>query len=126
MSDALIVSACRTAIGTAFKGTLAQTSAFDLAHAVVDASEPTAFDVYQNGEHGGVLQAAITPLQQLNARAATMARQMAADAEAARAAAAQATLSAIAPSAQAAAPAPASRAPASGPVPYNSVAQAAD
>lgn len=91
--------------------------------AVVDASEPAAFDVYLNGEHGGVLQAAITPLQQLNARAGTMARQMAADAEAARAAAAQATLAVVAPSAQAATTVPAQRAPTSGPVPYNSVAQ---
>jgi len=35
MTDAVIVSACRTAIGTSFKGTLAETSAFDLADAVV-------------------------------------------------------------------------------------------
>ena len=35
MPDAVIVSACRTAIGTAFKGTLTETSAFDLADAVV-------------------------------------------------------------------------------------------
>ena len=35
MSDAVIVSACRTAIGTAFKGTLTETSAFDLADAVL-------------------------------------------------------------------------------------------
>ena len=35
MTDAVIVSACRTAIGTAFKGTLTETSAFDLADAVV-------------------------------------------------------------------------------------------
>ncbi|MDQ1698064.1 MAG: acetyl-CoA C-acetyltransferase [Frankiaceae bacterium] len=35
MSDAVIVSACRTAIGTAFKGTLTETTAFDLADAVV-------------------------------------------------------------------------------------------
>jgi acetyl-CoA acyltransferase len=61
VSDALIVSACRTAIGTAFKGTLAQTSAFDLAHAVVDASvarsgvDPGAFDDVVLGEsmYGG-------------------------------------------------------------------------
>jgi acetyl-CoA C-acetyltransferase len=33
--DAVIVSACRTAIGTAFKGTLTETTAFDLADAVV-------------------------------------------------------------------------------------------
>jgi len=33
--DTVIVSACRTAIGTAFKGTLTETTAFDLADAVV-------------------------------------------------------------------------------------------
>jgi len=33
--EAVIVAACRTAIGTAYKGTLVDTSAFDLAHAVV-------------------------------------------------------------------------------------------
>jgi len=36
--DAVIVSACRTAIGTAFKGTLTETTAFDLADAVVGES----------------------------------------------------------------------------------------
>jgi acetyl-CoA acetyltransferase family protein len=35
MTDAVIVSACRTAIGTSFKGTLTETTAFDLADAVV-------------------------------------------------------------------------------------------
>lgn len=35
MSDVVLVSACRTAIGTAFKGTLTETTAYDLAHAVV-------------------------------------------------------------------------------------------
>ena len=35
MPEAVIVAACRTAIGTAYKGTLVDTSAFDLAHAVV-------------------------------------------------------------------------------------------
>lgn len=35
MTDAVIVSACRTAIGTALKGTLVDTNAFDLAEAVV-------------------------------------------------------------------------------------------
>ncbi|WP_181778907.1 thiolase family protein [Pseudonocardia pini] len=38
MPDAVVVSACRTAIGTYRKGTLADTSAFDLAHTVVGAS----------------------------------------------------------------------------------------
>jgi acetyl-CoA acetyltransferase family protein len=35
MPDAVIVSACRTAIGTAFKGTLSEATGFDLADAVV-------------------------------------------------------------------------------------------
>ncbi|GGL12447.1 thiolase family protein [Nocardia jinanensis] len=35
MTDAVIVSACRTAVGTAYKGTLSETSAFDLAEPVV-------------------------------------------------------------------------------------------
>jgi acetyl-CoA acetyltransferase family protein len=38
MSDAVIVSACRTAIGTARKGTLTETDAMALARAVVDES----------------------------------------------------------------------------------------
>ncbi len=38
MSDAVIVSACRTAIGTAGKGTLADTDASVLARAVVEES----------------------------------------------------------------------------------------
>jgi len=69
--------------------------------ATVDVSDPTAFDVYLNGEYVGPLAAAQTPLSQLNARARTQAdaqaRQSAAEesarvrrAEAAAAAAAQA------------------------------------
>ena len=38
MTEAVIVSACRTPIGTAFKGTLTETTAFDLAEAVVTES----------------------------------------------------------------------------------------
>ena len=38
MPEAVVVAACRTAIGTAYKGTLVDTSAFDLAHAVVSES----------------------------------------------------------------------------------------
>ena len=38
VTDAVIVSACRTAIGTAMKGTLTETTAFDLADAVVSES----------------------------------------------------------------------------------------
>ena len=41
MPDAVIVSALRTPIGTARKGTLRDTSAFDLAHHVVsEAAKP--------------------------------------------------------------------------------------
>ncbi|MBW0106727.1 thiolase family protein [Pseudonocardia sp. KRD291] len=38
MPDAVVVSACRTAIGTFRKGSLADTSALDLAHTIVEAS----------------------------------------------------------------------------------------
>ena len=62
--------------------------------AVVDVSEPSAFDVYLNGEHGGALQTALTPLAVLNTRAQGLARQAAAEVAArttaARAAAVQA------------------------------------
>lgn len=50
--------------------------------ATVDVSDPAAFDVYLNGEHGGVLPAVLTPLAQLNGRADQMAREMAAQAQA--------------------------------------------
>ncbi|RZJ25521.1 MAG: helix-turn-helix domain-containing protein [Brevundimonas sp.] len=74
--------------------------------AIIDASEFAAFDIYLNGEHGGVLTTEHTPLAQLNARAQTLARQAAAEvaarAEAARQAA-QAQLQAV----SAPAPAPA-------------------
>ena len=62
--------------------------------ATIDVSDPTAFDVYLNGEHGGALTGVLTPLSQLNARAAALARQtaaqMQAEAVAAQAAAARA------------------------------------
>lgn len=60
--------------------------------ATLDVSDPTAFDVYLNGEHGGGLAGPQTPLAQLNTRALTIAHQIAAEnarVEAARAAAAQ-------------------------------------
>ncbi len=53
-------------------------------NAVVDASEPTAIDVYLNGEHGGQLELPITPLKTLSDRATALARQAAADVEARR------------------------------------------
>jgi cytoskeleton protein RodZ len=58
--------------------------------ATVDVSDPAAFDVYLNGEHGGALAAKVSPLSQLNARAAALARQTAAQVDAAQAAATRA------------------------------------
>ncbi len=63
--------------------------------ATIDVSDPAAFDVYLNGESGGGLTAVLTPLSQLNARAASLASQtaaqMQAEALAAQAAAVRAT-----------------------------------
>ncbi|MES2833479.1 MAG: helix-turn-helix domain-containing protein [Pseudomonadota bacterium] len=71
--------------------------------AVVDVSDPTAFDVYLNGEHGGALQAALTPLSQLNARAQqqaqALARQAASELAARTEAAAQAAAAQASPTA---------------------------
>ena len=50
--------------------------------ATIDASKWMAFDVYLNGEHGGRLEAQLTPLTQLNSRAEALARQAAAEAAA--------------------------------------------
>lgn len=47
--------------------------------ATVDVSDPAAFDVYLNGEHGGGLATVLTPLSQLNSRADQLARQTAAE-----------------------------------------------
>ncbi len=62
--------------------------------ATIDVSDPTAFDVYLNGEHGGGLAGVLTPLNQLNTRATAMARETAArieaETQAAQAAAARA------------------------------------
>lgn len=71
MTDAMILSGCRTAIGTAYRGSLTETSAFDLAEVVVADSlrrsglEPTDVDDVVLGEGlygGGVIarHAAIT------------------------------------------------------------------
>ena len=79
--------------------------------ATVDVSDPAAFDVYLNGEHGGVLPAPQSPLGQLNARAQAAARQSEARAAAALEAQARAR-AAQAAAALAAAPAPAAPAPA--------------
>lgn len=87
MADGRVLFARQLAAGDAWRAPLG-------VQAVVDASDPSAFDVYLNGEHGGPLQAALTPLGQLNTRAQTLARQaaveVAARAEAARQAAADA------------------------------------
>ncbi|NBB64397.1 helix-turn-helix domain-containing protein [Pseudomonas sp. ODNR1LW] len=45
--------------------------------AVIDVSDPAAFDLYLNGEYGGVLPGVLTPLGQLNSRAEQAARQVA-------------------------------------------------
>ncbi len=50
--------------------------------ATIDVSDPAAFDVYLNGEHGGGLTGVLTPLSQLNARAASLASQTAAQMQA--------------------------------------------
>ena len=87
MADGRVLFARQLAAGDAWRAPLGVS-------ATVDVSDPTAFDVYLNGEHGGGLEAALTPLSQLNARAQSLARQAAAEGavrtEAARAAAARA------------------------------------
>lgn len=79
--------------------------------ATVDVSDPTAFDVYLNGEHSGVLPGPQSPLGQLNSRAQTAARQSEARAAAAAEALTRAR-AAQAAAALAAAPAPAGVPPA--------------
>lgn len=69
--------------------------------ATVDVSDPAAFDVYVNGEHGGMLTDLLTPLTQLNARAEAMARQAAAQAQAQAQAAARRTAAAAGAAGQA-------------------------
>lgn len=64
--------------------------------ATVDVSDPAAFDVYLNGEHGGALPGLLTPLSQLNSRAEAMARETAAQLAARQAAAQAAAQQAIA------------------------------
>lgn len=79
--------------------------------ATIDTPDPAAFDIYLNGEHGGVLSAPQTSLGQLNSRAQAGAR--ASEARAAAAAERRA------PAAQAAAPSPSQ-----GPRPYLEAAAA--
>lgn len=85
--------------------------------ATIDTPDPAAFDIYLNGEHGGVLPAPQSPLGTLNSRAQAAARESetrAAAAVEARARAAQAAAAAAAgpqPYAPASTPAPAPAAP---------------
>src|SRR5690606_28153140 len=63
--------------------------------ATVDTADPASFDIYLNGEHGGVLTAPQTSLSQLNSRAQASARQS--EARAAAAAEARAAPATIPP-----------------------------
>jgi len=86
MADGRVLFARQLAAGEAWRAPIG-------VQAVVDVSDPAAFDVYLNGEHGGRLEQVLTPLNQLNARAQDLARQAAAEVaartEAARQAASQ-------------------------------------
>lgn len=83
MNDGQVLFARQLAAGESWRAPVGMS-------ATIDVSDPAAFDVYLNGEHGGVLPAVLTPLAQLNTRAQQMARQMAQQAETARVAAAAA------------------------------------
>ncbi len=90
LSDGSVLFARQLAAGEAWRAPIGLSG-------TIDVSDPAAFDVYLNGEHGGALPAALTPLSQLNTRAATLARQTAAQVQAqalaAQAAAARAAAS---------------------------------
>ncbi|WP_205570754.1 helix-turn-helix domain-containing protein [Brevundimonas naejangsanensis] len=66
--------------------------------ATVDTPDPASFDIYLNGEHGGVLTAPQTPLGQLNSRAQAAARQSEVRAVAAETRARAPTIAPAAPS----------------------------
>ncbi len=68
MSDGRVLFARQLAAGEAWRAPVG-------VQAVIDVADPSAFDVYLNGEHGGRLEQALTPLSQLNRRAETLARQ---------------------------------------------------
>lgn len=106
MGDGRVLFARQLAAGEAWRAPANVT-------AVIDASDFGAFDVYLNGEHGGVLTAQQTQLSQLNARAQTLARQTAAEL-AARAEAARQTAQAQLQAVAAATPAPAPATPTGG------------
>ncbi|MFJ6025195.1 helix-turn-helix domain-containing protein [Brevundimonas sp. NPDC092305] len=76
------------------------------APATIDVSDPTAFDVYLNGEHSDDLAGLLTPLASLNARAGAQARAAAEQADIARRAEEARGAAAAAASAPAPTPAP--------------------
>ncbi|AQR60322.1 hypothetical protein BZG35_00625 [Brevundimonas sp. LM2] len=102
MADGRVLFARQLAAGAAWRAPAGVS-------AIIDVSDPAAFDVYLNGEHGGPLTGVLTPLAQLNTRAQALARQTAAqlqaEATAAQATAAQASLQAQAGTVQTAGPA---------------------
>lgn len=68
MADGRVLFARQLAAGEAWRAPIG-------VQAVIDVADPSAFDVYLNGEHGGRLEQALTPLSQLNRRAEALARQ---------------------------------------------------
>ena len=108
LSDGRVLFARQLATGEAWRAPM------DVA-ATIDVSDPTAFDIYLNGEHNGALSGVLTPLNQLNSRAAAMSRETAARLEA-QVQAAQAAAARSAAARAAAAPEP-TRAQAPSPVP---------
>ncbi|HEV7353955.1 MAG TPA: helix-turn-helix domain-containing protein [Brevundimonas sp.] len=75
LSDGRVLFARQLAAGEAWRAPIG-------VPATIDASEPALIGVYLNGESDGALPGQLTPLNQLNARAATLARQAQAQAEA--------------------------------------------
>ena len=75
MGDGRVLFARQLAAGEAWRAPMEVS-------ATVDVSEPDAFAVYMNGEYDGALNAALTPLSQLNSRAQAAARRTAAEAAA--------------------------------------------
>lgn len=104
-SDGVVLFARQMAAGEAWRAPTGLSASLDV-------SDPAAFDVYLNGEHGGTLPAKLSPLSQLNSRAAALARQVAAQAEAAQAQAARAAAARAAASTSAPAAAPTGTPPA--------------
>jgi len=68
MADGRVLFARQLAAGEAWRAPAGVS-------AIIDVSDPAAFDVYLNGEHGGALTGVLTPLAQLNTRAQALARQ---------------------------------------------------